>query len=42
MKSFFSKKILFTEAIAMAVKGHHFFKITRQILKENRRQPATV
>ena len=42
MKSFFSKKILFAEAVAMTVKGHHFFKITRQILKENRRKPASV
>ena len=41
IKSFFSKKILFAEAVAMAVKGHHFFKITRQILKENRRKPST-
>lgn len=42
LRSFFNKHIRFAEAVAMAVKGHHFFKITRKILKENRGKPATV
>ena len=42
VRSFFNKKILFAEAVAMAVKGHHFFKITRKIMKQNGRKAATV
>ncbi len=34
LRAFFHKQIHFAEAVALAVKGHHFFTITRHILKE--------
>lgn len=40
VRSFFHTRISFSEAVALAVKGHHFFIITRKILKEARLQHA--
>lgn len=42
IRSFFHKRVHFAEAVAMAVKGHHFFTITRQILKANRTKTLPV
>lgn len=39
-RSLFSSGIVFAEAVALAVKGHHFFTITRQILKGAKAAPA--
>ncbi|MFP4561742.1 MAG: B12-binding domain-containing radical SAM protein [Spirochaetia bacterium] len=38
-RSLFHTKISFPEAVALAVKGHHFFIITRKILKEAKLLP---
>jgi radical SAM superfamily enzyme YgiQ (UPF0313 family) len=40
VRSFLHTKISFPEAVALAVKGHHFFIITRKILKEARLRTA--
>ena len=40
VRSLFNSGIVFAEAVSLAVKGHHFFTITRQILKKTKTQPA--
>jgi radical SAM superfamily enzyme YgiQ (UPF0313 family) len=40
LRAFVNSKIFFAEAVGLAVKGHHFFTITRQILKNKKLQLA--
>lgn len=40
LRSLFHSKIHFPEAVALAIKGHHFFTLTRQILRKQGRKPV--